>query len=67
VPVLGKYARDLVDVNLFFAYIPSQSVDLNCNGERLLRHDNCIEVRIQRRTEPVIQGFNDPIRGKVLA
>src|SRR5512137_263390 len=64
--VFGKNTAYLVDVHFSEVFLFSELVDLNSNGKGLFRNDDGIKIRIQGRTETVIQRF-DPTGGLAAA
>ena len=54
--IFGKHAADLVDIHFFCPFLPAQFVDLDCNGKRLFRDNDCIKIRIEGGAEPVAAG-----------
>ena len=57
-PVFSKNAADLVDVHFFPVILFPDLVDLDGNREGLFRYHDGIKIRIESRTETVIQRFN---------
>lgn len=54
-PIFGKDTGYLVDIDLPVSPFPPQDIDFACNGKRLLAHDECVEICIERRPVPVVE------------